>query len=183
MRSGAMWVVVLAMVGFGGVAGAQAQSRPAVDRPELMEVGDPVLISRKTLAREMTRNTDLRAWVDLYGLPDYAEIQEIEIDPPWAPYEVRLYYIKGNAYLAFGRVHVAPSLYDYGVRKYVGAINPDELDRLLTAQPAVDLASAPAFYPETAAPWVVETVAVEGQPVTVEAQPVAPEPSDSPSAP
>ncbi len=167
MRSGVMVAAVLAVVGLG-VVEAEAQARAAVDRPEIIEVGDPVLISRKTLAREMTRNTDLRAWVDLYGLPDYAEIQEIEIDPPWAPYEVRLYYLKGNAYLAFGRVHVAPSLYDYGVRKYVGNINPAELDRLLTAEPAIDVASAPLEYPETSAPWVVETVAVEGRPVTEE---------------
>lgn len=167
MRRGVMAAAVLAMLGLGA-ADAQAQSRPAVDRPEIIEVGDPVLISRKTLAREMTRNTDLRAWVDLYGLPDYAEIQEIEIEPPWAPYEVRLYYLKGNAYLAFGRVHVAPMLYDYGVRKYIGDINPAELDRLLTAAPAYDLASAPETYPETAAPWIVETVAVEGRPVSDE---------------
>ena len=86
----------------------------------------------------MSRNSDLRDWVRLYGAPDYAEVQELEIDPPFAPYEVRLYYLKGNSYLAFGRVHVAPTLYDYGVRKYIGHIDPAELDRLLTAEPAVD---------------------------------------------
>ena len=44
----------------------------------------------------------------------------MQIDPPFAPYEVRLYYLRRNAYLAFGRVNVAPNVYDYGVRKYIG---------------------------------------------------------------
>jgi hypothetical protein len=89
--------------------------RPAVDRPEILEVGDPILIPRRSLALEMRRNTDLRDWIHLYGAPDYAEVQEIQIDPPWAPYEVRLYYLKRDAYLALGRVDVAPNIYDYGV--------------------------------------------------------------------
>jgi hypothetical protein len=165
MRCGTVLVAVAALGVLGLAAMAEAQARPAVSRPEVMEVGDPILISRRTLAREMTRNSDLRDWVRLYGPPDYAEVQELEIDPPFAPYEVRLYYVKGNAYLAFGRVHVAPSLYDYGVRKYIGKIEPAELDRLLTAAPAVDEVTAVAEYPQTAPPWIIETTAVEGKPV------------------
>jgi hypothetical protein len=165
MRRGTVLVAVVAQGVLGLAAMAEAQARPAVNRPEIIEVGDPVLISRRTLAREMTRNSDLRAWVRLYGPPDYAEVQELEIDPPFAPYEVRLYYVRGNAYLAFGWVHVAPSLYDYGVRKYIGKIDPAELDRLLTAAPAVDEVTAVAEYPQTAPPWIIETTAVEGKPV------------------
>jgi hypothetical protein len=159
-------VVGAALLTIGWTMPAQAQSHPAVNRPEIIEVGDPILISRSTLAGEMTRNSDLRDWVRLYGPPDYAEVQELEVDPPFAPYEVRLYYVKGNAYLAFGRVHVAPSLYDYGVRKYIGKIDPAELDRLLTAAPALDEATTTAQYPETAPPWIIETTAIEGVPVT-----------------
>ena len=164
MRRGAVLMAV-AVIGLGWSAVAEAQARPALNRPEIIEVGDPVLISRRTLAAEMTRNSDLRDWVRLYGTPEYAEVQEIEIEPPFAPYEVRLYYVRGNAYVAFGRVHVAPSLYDYGVRKFIGKIDPAELDRLLTAQPAVDIATAPDIGPATTPPWIVETVAVEGKPV------------------
>lgn len=166
MRRGAILVAGAALLALGWAGAAGAQSRPAVNRPEIIEVGDPILISRRTLAAEMTRNSDLRDWVRLYGVPDYAEVQELEIDPPFAPYEVRLYYVKGNSYLAFGRVHVAPSLYDYGVRKYIGKIDPAELDRLLTAAPAVDVAYAPEATPETSPPWIVETTAVDGVPVT-----------------
>ena len=165
MRRGVVLVAGAALVALGWAGQARAQSRPAVNRPEIIEVGDPILISRRTLAAEMTRNSELRDWVRLYGVPDYAEVQETEIDPPFAPYEVRLYYVKGNSYLAFGRVHVAPSLYDYGVRKYVGKIDPAELDRLLTAAPAVDESVAPPVGPDTAPPWLVETTAVEGRPV------------------
>jgi hypothetical protein len=159
-------VAGVALVVFGWAGTVRAQSRPAVNRPEIIEVGDPILISRRTLAAEMARNSDLRDWVRLYGPPDYAEVQQLELDPPFAPYEVRLYYVKGNAYLAFGRVHVAPSIYDYGVRKYIGKIDPSELDRLLTAAPAMDEAVAPAQFPDTAPPWIIETTAVEGKPVT-----------------
>jgi hypothetical protein len=142
--------------------------RPAVDRPEILEVGDPILITRKVLALEMRRNTDLRDWIRLYGAPDYAEVQEIQIDPPWAPYEVRLYYLKRDSYLAFGRVNVAPNVYDYGVRKYVGPINAAEIDRLLTAQPAGYSAAPPPVMnaePIVPAAVVIETDPVEGVPV------------------
>ena len=61
---------------------AQAQDmRPAVDRPEIMEVGDPILSTRKTLGLEMRRNVDLRDWVNLYGAPEYAEVQAFSHHP------------------------------------------------------------------------------------------------------
>jgi hypothetical protein len=147
---------------------AQADElQPAVDRPEILEVGDPILITRRTLAAEMKRNVELRDWVRLYGAPDYSEVQEIQIDPPWAPYEVRLYYLKRNAYLAFGRVNVAPNVYDYGVRKYIGLINPQVIDRLLTAQPA-SYTPPPPSGPHPVAPVavIVETKPVEGVPLS-----------------
>ncbi len=161
--------VVLAAVALAAVVGlgraeAQMAIEMAPDRTDIVDVGDPILISRRTLAAEMKRNSDLRDWVRLYGAPDYAEVQQIEIEPPFAPYEVRLYYLEGNAYLCFGRVHVAPSLYDYGVRKYIGHIQQGDIDRLLTARAADDMQYADA-QPATEAPWVVETTAVDGKPV------------------
>jgi hypothetical protein len=142
------------------------EPKPAVDRPEILEVGEPLLISRKVLANEMKRNVELHDWVHLYGAPDYSEVQEITVDPPFAPYEVRLYYLRRDAYLAFGRVNVAPNVYDYGVRKYIGPINPAVVDRLLTAHPApiTTYASTASTRPETVPPVavIVETVPVEG---------------------
>ncbi|MGH7790524.1 MAG: hypothetical protein ACRERC_26925 [Candidatus Binatia bacterium] len=163
-------LVTLAVVSLGlvGTAGAQTQTRPAVDRPEIQDVGDAMLINRQVLRLEMKRNSDLRDWVRLYGLPDYAEVQQITIDPPWAPYEVRLYYIDGNAYIAFSRVNVAPNLYDYGVRKYIGPINAGELDRLLTAEPVEPdevMVTVASSGPQSAPPLLVETLAVDGVPI------------------
>jgi hypothetical protein len=169
VRRIAVMVLAAASIGWVGQAQAQIDVHPAVDRPEIKDVGEPILINRKVLAMEMRRNSELREWVRLYGAPDYAEVQEIEIEEPFAPYEVRLYYLKGNAYLAFGRVHVAPSLYDYGVRKYMGPVDPAEVDRLLTAKPAVDEAnvSMASAGPALEAPNVeVVTTAVEGKPVS-----------------
>jgi len=164
-RYGAVFVLAAAAVVLVSPARSE-EMRPAVGRPDIMEVGDPILITRRVLGMEMRRNVDLRDWVHLYGAPDYAEVQEIQIDPPWAPYEVRLYYVRRNAYLAFGRVNVAPNVYDYGVRKYIGGIDPSVLDRLLTAQPAgTPLPPPPSLQPVAPAAVVVETVAVEGVPV------------------
>ncbi len=160
-------LLVVAIATAAALQARAEESRPAIDRPEIREIGDPILIDRKMLAAEMRRDTDLRDWVHLYGAPEYAEVQEIEIDPPFAPYEVRLYYIRRNAYLAFGRVHVAPNVYDYGIRKYIGRITPDQLDRLLTARAASDAARSQAAMAEPVAESsvMVETVAVQGVPV------------------
>ncbi len=161
-------IIALSAIVFGlaAVGDAQAQlARQATDeRPNIIDVGDPVLISRETLSDEMSLNTDLRDWIRLYGPPDYAEMQEIEIDTPFAPYEVRLYYLKGNVSLAFGRVHIAPSLYDYGVRKFIGRIRQQDLDRLLTARsaPAVNAGQAKA---PAAGTWTVETIAGDAKPL------------------
>lgn len=160
-RVGALAALVLGLVALGE-APAQTVRKASDERPNIVDVGDPILISRQALSREMALNTDLRDWVKLYGLPDYAEVQEIEIDTPFAPYEVRLYYLQGNMYLAFGRVHVAPSLYDYGVRKFVSRIRPQDLDRLLTARSEPVVGAGPAA---AAGMWTVETTAVDAKPL------------------
>ena len=138
-------VAVLALVvAVGGSAMAGAQLRPAANRADVIEIGEPIIISRDVLKLEMQRNIELREYVELYGWPEYAEVQEVQVQEPFAPYEIRLYYLRRDQYLAFGRVHVAPSLYDYGVVKYEGSISEADLNRLLTAQPtAAQAAEAP----------------------------------------
>jgi hypothetical protein len=133
--AGRFGVVVISFL--AAVAGFQARAagelRPSVERPDVFEIGDPVLISRATLEREMRLNSSLREHIDLYGWPDYAEVQEVQVEEPFASYEVRIYYLRRNRYLAYGRVVVAPSVQDFGVRKFEGPIRPETLDRLLTA--------------------------------------------------
>jgi len=130
-------------LGFGLVAVAllfnpgasSAELRPAETRPEVIEVGDPVMISRDLLTTEMKRNSEMKEWVTKYGWPDYAEVQEVTVREPLVTYEVRLYYLRRNHQLAFSRVYVSPALSDYGVRVYEGPISAATLDRLLTAAP------------------------------------------------
>jgi hypothetical protein len=122
----------LAAVVGAGVSRA-AELRPSPERPDVIEVGDPVMIGRVTLEHEMRLNVNLADFIEVYGRPDYAEVQEVQVQEPFAPYEVRIYYLRRNRFLAFGRVAVAPSVIDYGIRKYEGPIRPETLDRLLTA--------------------------------------------------
>jgi hypothetical protein len=167
-----------AVVGFNG--SARAELRPSVERPDVIEVGDPVMIGKATLDREMRLNVNLDEHIELYGRPDYAEIQEVQVQEPFASYEVRIYYLRRNSYLAFGRVAVAPSVFDYGVRKYEGPIRPETLDRLLTAvvTPAdeaeeaeiveIEAPQAAVVAVETEVP-VQEAAAVEAEVVEAEA--------------
>jgi len=138
-----MVVLFLAATVLGAASAKGTMLRPAKERPDIIEVGDPVLVGRSVLEREIRVNTSLRDYIELYGWPDYAEIQEITVLDPWAAYEVRIYYLHRDQYLVFGRVHVAPSVDDYGVRKYDGHIDPDTLDRLLTAAPPAEVAPPP----------------------------------------
>jgi hypothetical protein len=154
-------VGVLVIVGltFSGRAGA-ADLRAAVGRPELLEVGNPILISRETLAREMGRNQELSTYVTLYGWPDYAEVQETVVNEPVAPYEVRLYYLRRNQQVAYSRVYVSRWIHDFGIRRYMGPIPEETLARLLTAQGEIMPGKVPA--PE---------VGVEAEPAKAHAGP------------
>ncbi len=159
----------VAMVLALGVAVGQADAglRPSPERPEILEIGDPVSINREVLRREMERNAGLRDYIELYGWPDYAEVQEVQVVEPFASYEVRLYFIRRNSYQVFSRVHVGPSVFDYGIRKFEGPISAETLNRLLTAHAAPveeEVAVAPAPVAE-AAPMPEPVVAVAAEPV------------------
>jgi hypothetical protein len=139
---------------------AAASSAPGLEiredpyRVGIVEVGDPVLLTYEQLTREMDRNAEMNEYIRAYGRPDYAEVQRIEMNEPYYPYEVRLYYLDGNRYVVFGRVHVAPTVSDFGTRKYIGKLQPEQLQRLLTAEPMVApverAADEPAARPEDA---------------------------------
>ena len=182
-RLGVVMFSFLAVVaGFSG--GARAELRTAPDRPGIYEIGDPIMINKTSLEHEMRLNVNLAAFIENYGWPDYSEIQEVQVDFPFAPYEVRIYYLRRNSYLAYGRVVVAPSVFDYGIRKYEGDIRPETLDRLLTVvvpadegEPAiVQVDPHPVVYAvenEVPAEEVVEAEMVAAEPVPVVEEPVA----------
>jgi len=107
-------------------------------RVGIVDVGEPILLDYTELTNEMQKNTELRDWVHAYGRPEYAEYQRVELNDPFLPYEIRLYYIAGRRYVAFGGVSVAPSVKDFGVRKYIGKLDSAIVRRILTARPDVD---------------------------------------------
>lgn len=154
VRLGLVAAFLGTILGVGGTA--EAVLKPSPERPDIVEIDDPILIGREVLQREMELNVNLEEFIDLYGWPDYAEVQEVQVQEPFAAYEVRIYYLRRDRYLAFGRVAVAPSISDYGVRKYEGPIRPETLDRLLTAVVPDDRHADDARYEEMSAAPMVE---------------------------
>lgn len=128
---------IVGLFAFAWAGVAAADLRRAVGRPELIEVGEPSLISHDLLRQEMERNVSLREYIELYGWPDYAEIQEVKVPEPLAPYEVRLYYLRRNQELAYSRVFVSPAFPRAGIRTYDGPIPEETIRRLLTAREEV----------------------------------------------
>jgi len=172
--AGRFGLCMLAWLGLtlGTAERAAAEVRQARNRPGIFEVGEPILISREGLRREMDRNNTLREYIDLYGWPDYAEVQQTVVQEPLAPYEVRVYYLQRNQEYAFTRANISPNFTGFGIRKYEGLIAPETVDRLLTARAAMEAQAPP---PEPAA------AAAEPAPPAVPEQPAATEPSSAPA--
>lgn len=105
-------------------------------RPYIAEVGAPRTLSRAQFEREVAVNSDLRSWVRNYGFPDVAEYQRVVPEYGWSDYEIRVFYFDYNMELAFGRVAFFPSMTssaltaDYGLVKYQGRIEPENLERV-----------------------------------------------------
>jgi hypothetical protein len=117
-------------------------------RVGIIDVGEPILLEYPELTNEMRLNSELRDWIEAYGRPEYAEYQKVALSDPFYPYEIRLYYIEGRKYVAFGRVDVSPTVRDFGVRKYIGKLDSQMLSRLLTARPLDEAAAAMAPEPQ-----------------------------------
>jgi len=122
-------VVLVAAAGLAQGAGELRRETPA-RRPYIVEIGDPRLLTRDQLQREMRINSDLRDYIGYYGYPEAAEIQEIVPDTPWDAYEVRLYYLRRGLEVAFGRAFVGPTVSDFGVLKHLGPITDADRERL-----------------------------------------------------
>ncbi|HVN88142.1 MAG TPA: hypothetical protein VMW17_25140 [Candidatus Binatia bacterium] len=129
------WVVaaVLTLTPMTGIAigldDVRRETPP--NRPYIIEVGEPQTLGPRALRKEAKLNSDLRAYLHFYGMPDYAEIQEIEPNVPWDAYEVRLYYLRRDREIAFGRAFISPVVTDLGVIKYQGKLDPATRDRIV----------------------------------------------------
>lgn len=129
-------------------------------RPFIIDVGEPVSITMNTLLREEYRIHRMQEYIEEYGTPDYAEIQEIEPQWPWEAQEVRLYYLRRNLETDFGHISVSEAMPNYGAMKFEGSIPPEkrhEIEVILQAReapppvPALAVA-APEVAPPVAAP-------------------------------
>src|SRR5262245_33423195 len=107
-------------------AQADLRTKASESRPFIIDVGEPYSISPAMLQREADENGELSEYLDTYGAPDYAEIQDIVPTWPWASYEVRLYYLQRNLELDYGRVYLSPAAPNFGSRKFVSTIPPEK---------------------------------------------------------
>ena len=158
-----MLIAVALAVGTPGVPLAQ-QVRLEVPerRPYIVEVGAPYSISMAAVEKQSLRISEMKTYLDQYGYPDYAEVQEIQPVWPWDSYEVRLYYMRRDLQADFGHVFLSEALPTFGVMKFMGSIPPDkrrEIEVVLAAREAPPIAPIAAVEPVEALVARVEAAA------------------------
>lgn len=129
-------VILLGSAQSGAASADVRRVRPA-RRPYIIEVGYPYAINARRLQYEITHLSELRGYIEDYGYPDYAEIQEISPEWPWVPYEVRLYYLQPNLEADFSPVALSPAMPNFGLLKFRGEIAPHkrhEIELVLQAR-------------------------------------------------
>jgi hypothetical protein len=139
-----MGLIVLTAVGLVAASafGADtddARRPPTERRPYIIEVGEPYSLSMSGVHSESGRISHLRTYLEQYGYPDYAEIQEIEPQWPWESYEVRLYYMRRDLEADFAHVFLSPAEPGFGEIRFQGLITPEkrhEIEVILAAREA-----------------------------------------------
>ena len=106
----------------------------------------------KPCRQEAGKLTEVREYLEDYGYPDYAEIQEIEPQWPWESYEVRMYYMRRNLETDFGHVIFSAAMPDLGVVKSVGPIPVDKAHQIEVILQARQAPQQPAPLAEGVAP-------------------------------
>ena len=157
----------------GAAIGEVRRERPP-RRPYIVEVGQPYAIGVQKLQYEVDHISALKVYVEEYGYPDYAEIQETLPEWPWEPYEVRLYYMQWNLEVDFGPVSVSEATPNLGMLKFSGDMTAEkrhEIEVVLQAREAPPPPPLPAEVQAVQPPAEVQAV----QP-PAEAQAVQPPP-------
>jgi hypothetical protein len=147
-RSAVLTATLLLTLTVAGGAFGDVRHETTERRPYIVEIGDPYSISRATLQREAQVISALREHLELYGYPDYAEIQEIQPDWPWTAYEVRLYYMRRNLEADYGHVNLSVAALSFGLLKFVGDIPADkrhQIEETLQSRSAPPAGSAVAM--------------------------------------
>ena len=87
------------------------------------------MVDRSALRKEMERISDLKDHIALHGWPDYAEVQAVVAEEPFADYEVRVYYMARQCEVRF-RPSLCRTLgQDFGIKRYEGPIPTETLGR------------------------------------------------------
>ena len=73
------------------------------ERPYVCDVGAPKPISTRTFRDILGKNKAIRDTVARIGFPDYAEMQRVDVESPWASFEIRTYYREYKRMFAYGR--------------------------------------------------------------------------------
>jgi hypothetical protein len=125
---------------------------PGPDRPYICDVGPPKPLSWRSFEEVLAHDDKVRELVRRIGLPDRAELQQIDADWPWLAWEIRTYYERYNRVYAFGRAFVLDRP-EISVLRYQGPIPPavvsvglkvGPLDRLERAAQAAERAAEAA---------------------------------------
>lgn len=130
---------LLLLAANAGAASGDVRRERTERRPYILEVDQPYAIGPERLQQEVDHISALMTYVGDYGYPEYTEIQDILPEWPWAPYEVRLYYMRRNLEVDFGPVILSEATPNFGVLKYQGDITPEkrhEIEVVLQAREA-----------------------------------------------
>jgi len=128
-------------------------------RPYIIEVGEPYEISLTARQTEAETLSELSEYFRDYGYPDFAEVQEIEPQWPWAPREVRIYYLRRNLEADFGHVIISSALTTLGVAAYIGEIPPEKAHQIEVILQARQTPPPLVPAPMAMAPAAAETTA------------------------
>ena len=85
-------------------------------------------------------DTAVRSTVARIGMPDYAELQRVDVENPWVSWELRTYYKDYNRMLVFGRAMILGNP-QVSLLRHEGPIPPEKM-AMLTARPIPVGASA-----------------------------------------
>lgn len=118
------------------IAHAQSPGRGCVaaeERPYVCDVGEAKPLSLQSFQQIFQVDTAVRSTVARIGMPDYAELQKVDVEDPWVSWELRTYYKDFNRMLVFGRAMILGNP-QVSLLRHEGPIPPEKM-AMLTARP------------------------------------------------
>jgi hypothetical protein len=101
----------------------------SAERPYVCDVGDPKPLSLESFNQIFQVDGAVRAAVARIGMPNYAEIQKVDVNDPWVNYELRTYYVEYNKMMVFSRAFILGNP-NVSLLRHEGTIPADKLAML-----------------------------------------------------